>query len=97
MRCVHCVPRSWVEPAPDTTKMLWSDAGASGKPGSLWAAGALGLLVAAPGQTDPGDKSWRFVRTRFTLGEHVGPGSSNMRGEAPRLTPMADDSGDEGG
>ena len=28
-------------------KMLWSDEGAAGKPGSLWAAGSLQLLVAA--------------------------------------------------
>jgi hypothetical protein len=70
---VHCVPRSWVEAAPEATKMLWSDSGASGKPGSLWSAGALGLLVAAQGQQAPGDKAYRMVRTRFTLGEHLGP------------------------
>ena len=22
--CVHCVPRSWVEPAPELAKMIWS-------------------------------------------------------------------------
>ena len=72
IRDVHCVPSDWVEPAPELTKMLWSDAGASGKPGSLWAVGSLQLLVAAPGNTSPGAKSWRLKRTRFTLGDHVG-------------------------
>ena len=34
VRTVHCVPRDWVEPAPELTKMLWSDSGTSGKAGS---------------------------------------------------------------
>jgi len=73
VRIVHCVPRSWVAAAPEMTKMLWSDSGASGKPGSLWSAGALGLLVAAQGQQAPGDKAYRLIRTRFTLGDYAGP------------------------
>ena len=69
LKSVHCVPREWVEPAPELTKMLWSDAGASGKAGSLWAAGTLQMLVATQGQQPPEEKSWRLKRTRFTLGE----------------------------
>jgi hypothetical protein len=33
VRSVYCVPRAWVEPAPDMVKLVWTDAGASGKPG----------------------------------------------------------------
>lgn len=72
LRSVLCVPREWVEPAPDMVKMLWSDAGASGKPGSLWAVGSLQILAATPGNQAPSDKSWRLKRTRFTLGDHPG-------------------------
>ena len=68
-KSVHCVPASWVEAEPDMMKMLWSDEGASGKPGSLWAAGSLQLLVAAQGHSAPGDCSFKMRRTRFTLGE----------------------------
>ena len=70
VRSVHCVPREWVEPAPEMTKMLWSDAGSSGKPGSLWAVGSLQLLVAAHGNESPGNKSWRLKRSRFTVRLH---------------------------
>ena len=80
VREVHCVPRSWVAPAPELTKMLWSDSGASGKPGSLWAAGSLNLLVAAAGNEAPSGKAWRLVRSRFTLGDHVGPGAGALGG-----------------
>ena len=80
IRTVHCVPRAWVEPAPDLTKLVWSDAGSSGKPGSLWAVGSLQLLVAAQGNASPGGKSWKLVRTRFTLGEYVGGGGGEMAG-----------------
>jgi len=77
-RSVHCVPRDWVEADPDLNKLIWSDAGASGKPGSLWAVGTLQTLVASLGHASPGSKSWRFKRTRFTLGEHLG-GASAVR------------------
>jgi hypothetical protein len=66
-RSVHCVPRDWVEADPDLNKLIWSDAGASGKPGSLWAVGTLQTLVASLGHASPGSKSWRFKRTRFTV------------------------------
>ena len=82
VREVHCVPRGWVEPAPELTKMLWSDAGASGKPGSLWAAGSLNLLVAAGGHEAPAAKAWRLVRTRFTLGDHLGAGAPGASAHA---------------
>ena len=49
--------------------MLWSDSGASGKPGSIWSIGGLQLLGAAQGQTPPGDASWKLKRARFTLGD----------------------------
>ena len=49
--------------------MLWSDSGASGKPGSIWSIGGLQLLGAAQGQTPPGDASWKLKRMRFTLGD----------------------------
>ena len=68
-KSVHCVPAAWVERAPDSIKMLWSDEGASGKPGSLWAAGTLQLLVAAQGHTAPDETSFNLRRTRFTLAD----------------------------
>ena len=80
MRSVHCVPRSWVEAAPELNKLIWSDAGSSGKPGSLWSSGSLQALVAAQGNASPGGKSWKLVRTRFTLGEYVGGGGGEMAG-----------------
>lgn len=68
------MPRAWVEPAPDLVKMLWSDAGASGKPGSLWAVGTLQLLAASQGNQAPGDKAWKLKSSRFQLGDHLGVG-----------------------
>ena len=53
------------------TKLLWADAGASGKPGGLWACGMLQCLVAQSGNASPGGKSWKLKRTRFTLGDQV--------------------------
>ena len=50
IKMVHCLPRNWVEPSPQDVKMLWSDAGNSGKPGSIWAVGQLQLL----GEVCPG-------------------------------------------
>lgn len=82
VRTVHCVPRDWVEPAPELTKMLWSDSGTSGKAGSLWAVGSLQLLAAAQGQQAPGDKSWRLKRTRFTLSDVVDAESSQREVKA---------------
>lgn len=95
VRSVHCVPRAWVEPAPELVKMLWSDAGASGKPGSLWAVGSLQLLVAAPGNAAPGDKAWRLKHTRFTLSDHVS-GRSDAIGDAslPQRTTGVDSDDD---
>ena len=69
--CVRCVPVEWVEPAPELTRMIWSDSGASGKPGSLWAVGTLQLLAAALGNDPPVRNSWKLRETRFTLGEHL--------------------------
>ena len=69
VKSVHCVPREWVDPSVQDMKMLWGDAGASGKPGSLWAAGSLQLLVGAPGHHPPKGTSWELRRTRFTLGD----------------------------
>jgi len=93
IKSVHCVPRNWVEPAPTEVKMLWSDSGASGKPGSIWSIGGLQLLGAAQGQTPPGDASWKLKRARFTLGD------GDMRAPrralpspdegAPQLTPRS--------
>ena len=71
VRTVHCVPREWVEPAPDMTKMIWSDAGASGKAGSLWAVGSLQLLAASHGTVSPSKFSWRLRSPRFTLSESL--------------------------
>ena len=68
-KLVHCVPRAWVEPAPDDVKMVWQDSGAGGKPGSLWSVGSLGLLAAAQATRPPVEMSWRLRRTRFWLGE----------------------------
>ena len=58
-----------VEPAPTDVRMLWSDSGASGRPGSIWAIGQLQLLAAALGQAPPVDASWRLKRDRFTLAD----------------------------
>ena len=71
VRSVHCVPREWCEPAPGLTKMLWSDAGSSGKPGSLWAVGSMGFLAAAAGNDPPTQHSWMLNQTRFTLANHI--------------------------
>ena len=71
-KLVQCVPRSWVEPAPDDVKMVWADSGAGGKPGSLWSVGSLGLLAAAQAQRPPVEMSWRLRRTRFWLGDAGG-------------------------
>jgi hypothetical protein len=90
VRSVHCVPVAWVEPAPELTKMLWSDEGSSGKPGSLWAVGSLQLLVAAAGNASPAAKSWKLKRTRFTLGEHV-----PIMGGVPPPPPLEEESHDD--
>ena len=74
-KLVHCVPRAWVEPAPDDVKMVWQDSGAGGKPGSLWSVGSLGLLAAAQATRPPVEMSWRLRRTRFWLGESEAGGS----------------------
>lgn len=84
-RFVHCVPRSWVEPGPELNKLIWSDAGSSGKPGSLWSCGTLQTLVAAQGNASPAGKSWALVRTRFTLGDHVGGVAGAPGEEAPEI------------
>ena len=69
IKMVHCVPRNWVDPAPTEVKMLWSDSGNSGKPGSIWAVGHLQLLGAALGNEPPSHISWRLKRDRFTLAD----------------------------
>jgi len=70
---VHCVPSTWVEPAPDLIKMLWSDSGASGRPGAFWSIGSMQLLGAAQAQQNPSESSYKLVRTRFTLADMQGP------------------------
>jgi hypothetical protein len=90
VRSVHCVPRTWVELAPDECKMLWSDAGASGKAGSLWACGTLQCLVASPnGQEPPMMHSFKLKHTRFTLGEHIVAGGDELM--TPRFTEYDDE------
>ena len=69
IKMVHCLPRNWVEPAPQDVKMLWSDAGNSGKPGSIWAVGQLQLLGAALANEPPSHISWRLKHDRFTLAD----------------------------
>ena len=96
IRSVHCVPSDWVEPAPELTKLLWQDAGSSGKPGSLWAIGSLSLLAATQGNASPSGKSWQLKRSRFTLGEFL-PGMGMAAGEVRQsrlLRTMGDDDAD---
>jgi hypothetical protein len=91
VRSVHCVPREWCDQAMDLNKMIWSDAGASGKPGSLWAVGTLGLLAASQGTVAPGKFSWQLKQGRFTLGESltqtIASGAIRVGHGAPTMNP----------
>jgi len=69
VRSIHCVPRAWVDPAPEQVKMLWSDSGAGGKSGSVWSVGSLQLLAASAGQKPPTEFGFNMKQTRFTLGD----------------------------
>ena len=85
VRTVYCVPVSWVDEAPELCKQIWTDAGSSGKPGSLWAAGTLNMLIAVAGNGAPGEgKSWRLKRSRWTLSDDYVAGDG---GEPPPPPP----------
>ena len=69
------MPREWVDPAPHLSRMLWSDAGASGKMGCVWSVGSLQLLGAGIGQESPTQVAYALRATRFTLADWHGPTS----------------------
>lgn len=50
---VHCVPKRWTLPARLKPRMLWSNKGTGGKPGSVWTVNSLNLLVAVQGLNPP--------------------------------------------
>jgi len=54
---VRCVPKGWTVPSRLNPLMLWDDSGSSGRKGSLWQVGSLGLLHASEGhELAPDDK-----------------------------------------
>merc|ERR1712227_333080 len=48
---VHCVPKRWVIKSTTKPKMVWSNKGTGGKPGSIWVVNSLNTLYAVQGHT----------------------------------------------
>jgi hypothetical protein len=53
LTAVCCVPKGWTTTAKTGAKLIWSDAGTCGKPGSLWCTNVLNTVHAVEGHSPP--------------------------------------------
>jgi hypothetical protein len=66
---VHCVPKRWTLPARIKPRLVWSNTGMGGKPGSVWLVNSLNVLVVVQGHNAPdvsnGESFYDLAYLRF--------------------------------
>jgi len=66
---VRCVPKAWVIPTKYEARLIWTDAGAGGKKGSVWAINSLQLMGVTPGHEKPTGAFFELWSKRFMASE----------------------------